>query len=101
MLLLLISIAEYLVKVSNMNEISDRRKEIIKVLLDEKVDYRTLNHFRNKLFENQNQQDKKLSLEFYLSVKNQVFGDKLQKVEELILEEIKVINNKGLKVNLG
>lgn len=47
-------IAEYLKKILNPEAISERRAQIIKRLHEEAIDFRSLNQFRDKLFDSPN-----------------------------------------------
>ncbi|CDW75548.1 ef hand family protein [Stylonychia lemnae] len=90
---------EYLRKMLDTGEISERKHQILKKLYEDKVDFRTLNQLRDKLFESPLQEKDKLPIDEYLKIKQSCVSDLLIDIEDQILDEIKVgLNNCLIKV---
>jgi len=70
--------------------LSETKASIVKMFYDENMDIRSLNNLKRHLLDSKHVEGNLLPIEEYLEIKSQIYKDRPIKLEETLLQEIKV-----------
>jgi hypothetical protein len=70
--------------------LSEVKATIVKMVYEENIDVRSLNNLKRHLLDSKHVEGSLLPIEEYLEIKHQIYKDRPMKLDDLLLQEIRV-----------
>ena len=90
MFTLTFAIVEYLKKMLGDQGLSENLGNMVRMIHTENIDVRTLNNLKRILLDSKKTEDNLIPVEEFHRIKNQIYKDRVLKIEDMLLREVMV-----------